>query len=53
MEYTLRELYGDDYDLLENDPSKANINAAIADRALERVAGGTGGFSSITLASYF
>lgn len=53
MEYTLRELYGDDYDLLENNPSKANINAAIADRALERVAGGTGGFSSIALASYF
>ncbi|GAO28813.1 TonB-dependent receptor [Geofilum rubicundum JCM 15548] len=53
MEYTLRELYGDDYDLLENDPSKANINYAIADRSLERVAGGTGGFSSLTLASYF
>lgn len=53
MEYTLRELWGDDYDLLENDPSKANINYAIADRALERVAGGTGGYSSVTLASYF
>ena len=33
--------------------SKANINYAIADRALERVAGGTGGYSSVTLASYF
>jgi len=53
MEYKLRELYGDDYDLLENDPRKANINSAIADRSLERVAGGTGGFSSATLASYF
>ncbi len=53
MEYKLRELYGDDYDLLENDPSKANINSAIADRSLERVAGGTGGFTSNTLASYF
>ncbi|MGQ1947116.1 SusC/RagA family TonB-linked outer membrane protein [Geofilum sp. OHC36d9] len=53
MEYKLRELYGDDYDLLEYDASKANINYAIADRSLERVAGGTGGFSSLTLASYF
>src|SRR5690554_2609663 len=53
MEYKLRELYGDDYDLLENDPSKANINSAIADRSLERVAGGTGDFTSNTLASYF
>lgn len=53
MEYKLRELFGDDYQLLETDPSKANINSAIADRALERVAGGTGGFSSLTLASYF
>lgn len=53
MEYKLRELYGDDYELLETDPSKANINSAIADRSLERVAGGTGGYSSLTLASYF
>ncbi|WP_026475657.1 SusC/RagA family TonB-linked outer membrane protein [Alkaliflexus imshenetskii] len=53
MEYTYRNLYGDDYDLLENDPRKANINSAIADRSLERTAGGTGGFSSLTLASYF
>lgn len=52
-EYKLRELYGDDYDLLETDPSKANIDYAIADRDEERVAGGTGGYSSITLASYF
>lgn len=52
-EYTLRELYGDDYDLLETNPDKANINSAIADRDEERVAGGTGGFSNQTLASYF
>jgi len=52
-EYTLRELYGDDYDLLETNPDKANINSAIAARTLERVAGGTGGYSSQTLASYF
>lgn len=52
-EYKLRELYGDDYDLLETDPNKANIDYAIADREKERVAGGTGGFSSLTLASYF
>ncbi len=52
-EYKLRELWGDDYDLLETDPNKANIDYAIADREKERVAGGTGGFSSLTLASYF
>ncbi|HKK62803.1 MAG TPA: TonB-dependent receptor [Bacteroidales bacterium] len=52
-QYTLRELYGDDYDLLEYNPDKAVINYAIADRDDERVAGGTGGFSSQTLASYF
>lgn len=52
-EYTLRELYGDDFDLLETNPDKANINSAIADRDEERVAGGTGGFSNQTLASYF
>jgi len=52
-QYKVRELYGDDYDLLETDPSKANIDYAIADREKERVAGGTGGFSSLTLASYF
>jgi TonB-linked SusC/RagA family outer membrane protein len=52
-EYKLRELYGDDFDLLETDPSKANIDYAIADRSDERVSGGTGGYSSLTLASYF
>ena len=53
IEYKYRNLYGDDYELLENDPRKANIDYAIADRSLERTAGGTGGFSSSTLASYF
>lgn len=52
-QYKLRELYGDDYNLLETDPNKANIDYAIAARTLERVAGGTGGFSAQTLASYF
>ncbi len=53
QEYTLRELWGDDYDLLENDPNKAVIDYAIAPPTAGRVAGGTGGFSNQTLASYF
>lgn len=53
-EYTARHLYGDDYDLLETDPNKANIDYAIADRDLERVAGGTDdGASAERSASYF
>ena len=52
-QYKLRELYGDDYNLLETDPNKANIDYAIAARTLERVSGGTGGYSAQTLASYF
>jgi len=52
-EYTSRHLYGDDYDLLETDPNKANIDYAIADRDDERVAGGTDGVSAETSASYF
>lgn len=52
-EYTSRHLYGDDYDLLENDPNKAVIDYAIADRDEERTAGGTGGANATTLASYF
>jgi len=52
-EYSVRDLAGDDYDLLETDPGKANIDYAIADREKERVTGGTGGYSSLTLASYF
>ncbi|WP_291855001.1 TonB-dependent receptor [Marinilabilia sp.] len=53
QKYTVRHLYGDDYDLLENDPDKAVIDYAIADRDLERVAGGTDGFTFESLASYF
>jgi len=53
QEYTVRDLAGDDYDLLENDPTKAVIDYAIADRDDERVSGGTGGYTSKTLASYF
>ncbi|WP_075591295.1 SusC/RagA family TonB-linked outer membrane protein [Labilibacter marinus] len=52
-EYTVRDLSGDDYDLLEENPTKAVIDYAIADRDDERVTGGTGGFTSRTLASYF
>ncbi len=53
QKYTTRQLGGSDYDLLETDPSKANINSAIADRDKERVYGGTGGFNFESLASYF
>lgn len=53
QEYKLRQLSGEDFDLLENAPGKAVIDYGIADRDDERVSGGTGGFSSSTLASYF
>ncbi len=53
QEYKVRHLYGDDYDLLESDPRKANIDYAIAPPTEGRVAGGTDGFSNETLASYF
>ncbi|MDR1200053.1 MAG: TonB-dependent receptor [Tannerellaceae bacterium] len=53
QKYTTRQLGGSDYSLLETDPSKANINSAIADRDEERVYGGTGGFNFESLASYF
>lgn len=53
QKYTYRQLGGSDYDLLENNPNKANINSAIADRDNERVYGGTGGFDFESLASYF
>jgi TonB-linked outer membrane protein, SusC/RagA family len=53
QKYRVRALSGNDYDLLETDPSKANINSAIADRSLERVSGGTNGFTFESLASYF
>ena len=51
--YQYRNLSGTDYDLLDTDPMKANINYAIADRSEERVSGGTGGYDKTSLASYF
>lgn len=51
--YTYRNLGGNDRDLLETDPLKANINSAIADRKEERVWGGTGGYNFVSSASYF
>lgn len=51
--YTVRNLSGTDYNLFSTDPSKANINSAIADRSDERVSGGTGGTDFESFASYF
>ncbi len=51
--YTYRNLGGTDRDLLETDPLKANINAAIAPDKDARVWGGTDGFNFIATASYF
>ena len=51
--YTYRNLSGNDYQLLDTDPLKANIDYAIADRSEERVSGGTGGYDKTSLASYF
>lgn len=51
--YRYRNLGANDRDLLETDPSKANINSAIADRQLERAWGGTGGYDFTATASYF
>lgn len=53
QKYTYRQLGGSDYDLLDNDPDKANINSATADPDKERVYGGTGGYKFNALASYF
>ena len=52
-ENTLRELSGQNFDLLETNPDKANINSAIADQTLQRVQGGTGGANFSSIASYF
>ncbi|WP_372754489.1 SusC/RagA family TonB-linked outer membrane protein [Labilibaculum sp.] len=52
-EYTYRYLSGTDYDLADDDSSKANIDYATADEDDSSVSGGTGGYSSKTLASYF
>ncbi|MDR0574906.1 MAG: TonB-dependent receptor [Tannerella sp.] len=51
--YSVRKLSGDDYNLLETDPNKANINSATGSRDDERVSGGTDGFDFEALASYF
>ncbi|MEN9917971.1 MAG: hypothetical protein RL662_407 [Bacteroidota bacterium] len=53
QKYTRRTLKGWDYDLLETDPDKANINSGTADREHERVEGGTDGYDFTALASYF
>lgn len=53
MSYNYRYISGTDYDLLETDPRKANIDHAIAERTEERVSGGTGGYDYQRLASYF
>ncbi len=53
QKYKYRYLSGTDYNLLELDAIKANINSAIADRDKERVDGGTGGYNFTALASYF
>lgn len=53
QKYTYRNLGGNDYDLLELNPNKANINSAIGNRDDERVWGGTGGYDFTALASYF
>ena len=51
--YTSRYISGTDYDLLDTDSNKANIDYGIADSADERVSGGTGNVSHESLASYF
>ncbi|MDR2791418.1 MAG: TonB-dependent receptor [Tannerellaceae bacterium] len=58
--YTLRQIGGTDYDLPEEDPIKANINSAIADRDKERLYGGLNDIDldlaavdHTSLASYF
>ena len=53
MSYNYRYISGTDYDLLETNPLKANIDSAIAERTEERVSGGTGGYDYQRLASYF
>ncbi len=52
-EYKYRYLSGTDYELADADESKANIDYATADEDDSLVSGGTGGYDSKTLASYF
>lgn len=51
--YSVRKLSGSDYNLLETDPNKANINSATGSRDDERVEGGTDGYNYTAFASYF
>ncbi len=51
--YKYRYLSGTDYELYDDDPSKANIDYATADEEDSSVSGGTGGYNAETLASYF
>ena len=53
MSYSYRYVSGSDNELLETDPSKANIDSAIGPRTNERASGGTGGYDVQRLASYF
>ena len=53
MSYSYRYVSGSDNQLLETDPSKANIDSAIGPRTDEKVDGGTGGYDYQRLASYF
>lgn len=53
QKYTYRNLGGNFRDLLETDPTKANLNSSIADQKYSNVWGGTGGYDRATLASYF
>lgn len=51
--YTYRNVGGTRYDLIDTDPLKANLDAALGDRNLDRAWGGTGGYEYSALASYF
>lgn len=51
--YSYRNLGGNDRDLLDTDPLKANINYATAPDKDARVWGGTGGYNFVSSASYF
>ncbi len=53
QKYTYRNLGGTAYDLLENLPSKANLDSSIGDPDDQRTWGGTGGSNFSSLASYF
>lgn len=53
QKYQVRNLRGEDFDLMENNGDKANIDSGTADRSEERVTGGTSGYNFTSLASYF